>query len=75
MDVPGALYRSSTLDPPALADSGYDGAGQCVHTPIKQPTAGQVRAPDEPGPTMLLRSPRCLGERGFALLVGRRRGL
>jgi hypothetical protein len=43
--VLAALYWSaSQLDLPALADSGYDGAGQGVHTPIKQPGEGQVLA-------------------------------
>lgn len=72
----GALYRSaSTLDLPALADAGYDGAGQGVHTPIKQPGGGQVLAPDNQTYNTLLRSTRCLGEHGFALLTGRWRAL
>ncbi len=33
-------------DLPTLADSGYDGAGQGIKTPIKQPAGGQVLAPD-----------------------------
>lgn len=74
--VLGALYWSaSTLDLPALADAGYDGAGQGVHTPIKQPGGGQVLAPDNQTYNTLLRSTRCLGERGFALLTGRWRAL
>jgi hypothetical protein len=37
-----ALYWSaSQLDLPTLADSGYEGAGQGIHTPIKQPPAGR----------------------------------
>jgi hypothetical protein len=41
--VLGALYwAASHLDLPTLADGGYDGAGIGVHTPIKQPTGGQV---------------------------------
>jgi hypothetical protein len=74
--VLGALYWSaSTLDLPALADSGYDGAGQGVHTPIKQPGEGQVLAPDNQTCNTLLRSVRYRGERGFALLTGRWRAL
>src|SRR3954447_10764573 len=69
--VIGALnWSASQLDLPALADSGYDGAGQGVKTPIKQPTDGQVLAPDSQAYNTLLRSIRCLGERGFALLTG-----
>jgi hypothetical protein len=74
--VLAALYWSaSQLDLPALADSGYDGAGQGVHTPIKQPGEGQVLAPDNQAYNTLLRSVRCRGERGFALLTGRWRAL
>jgi hypothetical protein len=74
--VLGALYWSdSQLDLPTLADSGYEGAGQGIHTPIKQPGGGQVLAPDNQAYNLLLRSIRCLGERGFALLTGRWRAL
>jgi hypothetical protein len=74
--VLAALYWSaSQLDLPTLADSGYDGAGQGVHTPIKQPGEGQVLAPDNQAYNTLLRSVRCRGERGFALLTGRWRAL
>jgi hypothetical protein len=42
--VLGALYwAASRLGLPCLADSGYEGAGQGVHTPIKQP---RRRSPD-----------------------------
>ena len=71
-----ALYWSaSQLDLPTLADSGYEGAGQGILTPIKQPAGGQVLAPDNQAYNLLLRSLRCLGERGFALLTGRWRAL
>ena len=74
--VLAALYWSaSQLDLPTLADSGYDGAGQGVHTPIKQPGHGQALAPDNQAYNTLLRSVRCRGERGFALLTGRWRAL
>ena len=74
--VIGALnWSASQLDLPALADSGYDGAGQGVKVPVKQPVGGQVLAPDSQAYNTLLRSIRCLGERGFALLTGRWRAL
>jgi hypothetical protein len=74
--VIGALnWAAARLDLPTLADSGYDGAGQGIKTPIKQPTDGQVLAPDNQAYNTLLRSTRCLGERGFALLTGRWRAL
>jgi hypothetical protein len=70
--VLGALYwAASQLGLPTLADGGYDGAGQGIHTPIKQPGNGQVLAPDNQTYNTLLRSVRCRGERGFALLTGR----
>jgi hypothetical protein len=73
--VLGALYwAASHLDLPTLADGGYDGAGIGVHTPIKQPTDNQLDADNRTHNT-LLRSLRCLGERGFALLTGRWRTL
>jgi hypothetical protein len=74
--VLGALYWSaSQLGLPALADSGYEGAGHGIHTPIRQPGNGQVLAPDNQTYNALLRSVRCRGERGFALLTGRWRAL
>jgi hypothetical protein len=74
--VIGALnWAAAELDLPTLADSGYEGAGQGIKTPIKQPAGGQVLAPDNQAYNTLLRSTRCLGERGFALLVGRWRAL
>ena len=72
----GALnWAASQLDLPTLADSGYDGADQGIKTPIKQPTDGQSLAPDNQTYNTLLRSTRCLGERGFALLTCRWRAL
>jgi hypothetical protein len=61
--------------PAHTADSGYDGAGQGIKTPIKQPAGGQVLAPDNQAYNTLHRATRCLGERGFALLTGRWRAL
>jgi hypothetical protein len=71
--VLGALYAAAGL--PTLADSGYDGAGIGIHTPIKQPEGNQILSPDNRTYNRLLRALRCLGERGFALLKGRWRTL
>jgi DDE superfamily endonuclease/Helix-turn-helix of DDE superfamily endonuclease len=74
--VLGALYAAaSTLNLPTLADGGYHGAGLGVHTPVKQPADGNELDVDTRAYNMLLRSLRCLGERGFALLAGRWRTL
>ena len=74
--VIGALnWAASQLDLPTLADSGYEGAGQGIKTPVKQPADGQSLAPDNQAYNTLLRSTRCLGERGFALLTDRWRAL
>jgi hypothetical protein len=72
----GALnWAASQLDLPALADSGYEGAGQGIKVPVKQPADGQVLVPDNQAYNTLHRATRCLGERGFALLTGRWRAL
>src|SRR4051812_40085387 len=74
--VIGALnWAASQLDLTTLADSGYDGAGQGIKTPIKQPAGAKVPAPDNHATTTLHRATRCRGERGFALLTGRWRAL
>jgi hypothetical protein len=72
--LPG-LYWAASHDLPALADPGYDGAGIGIHIPVKQPPGG--REPDIGNRTSnaVLRSLRCLGERGFALLTRRWRTL
>ncbi|MGW3614863.1 MULTISPECIES: transposase family protein [unclassified Micromonospora] len=71
-DITGALYwAASQLDLPALADSGYEGAGQGIHTPVKQLADSDRLAIDNRTYNRLLRSLRGLGERGFALLIGR----
>jgi len=68
----GALcWAASQLHLPTLADSGYEGAGQGIHVPIKKPVDGRELAVDNRTYNMLLRSLRCLGERGFAILTGR----
>ena len=74
--VLGALYwAASQLDLPTLADGGYGGAAIGVHTPIKQPAGNQVLDVDNRTYNALLRGLRCLGERAFALLLGRWRAL
>jgi hypothetical protein len=60
---------------PTLADPGYDGAGIGVHIPIRQPADGRDLDINTRTRNALLRSLRCLGERGFALLTGRWRTL
>jgi hypothetical protein len=54
---------------------GYEGAGIGVHTPVKQPADGRALDPDDRTYNALLRGLRALGERGFAILVGRWRAL
>src|SRR5215471_14554905 len=70
-----ALYRAAATGLPALADPGYDGAGIGIHIPVKQPPGGQELDINTRTRNALLRSLRCLGERGFALLTGRWRTL
>jgi hypothetical protein len=70
-DITGALYfAASQLGLPTLADSGYEGVGHGIHTPYKHPNDSQL-AIDNRTYNALLRSLRCLGERGFAILTGR----
>ena len=74
--VVGALnWAAAQLDLPTLADSGYEGAGQGIKVPVKQPAGGQVLAADNATYNALHRATRCRGERGFALLTGRWRAL
>lgn len=71
----GALYAFAAQGLPTLADPGYEGAGHGVYTPFKHPTDGRRLDIDNRTYNMLLRSLRGIGERGFALLVGRWRAL
>jgi hypothetical protein len=73
--VAACNWAATALDLPTLADSGYDGAGQGIKTPIKQPAGGQILAPDDQAYNALHRATRCRGERGFALLTRRWRAL
>ncbi len=66
--LPG--LRPHLKDLPVLADSGYEGAGCGVHVPVKKPAGGGLDV-DTRTRNDLLRSMRCLGERGFALMSQR----
>jgi hypothetical protein len=66
-----AYWAASQLHLPTLADAGYEGAGQGIYTPIKQPTGGRKLVVDNRTYNALLRSKRAPGERGFALLKTR----
>ena len=70
-----ALYQAATAGLPALADPGYDGAGLGILIPVKQPPGGRELDINTRTRNAILRSLRCLGERGFALLTGRWRTL
>jgi DDE superfamily endonuclease len=70
-----ALYHAAAHGLPALAGPGYDGAGIGIHLPVKQPPGGRDLDVDTRTRNALLRSLRCRGERGFALLTGRWRTL
>jgi hypothetical protein len=56
---------------PVLADSGYEGAGHGIHVPVKKPAGGRELDIGTRTRNALLRSLRCLGERGFALMTQR----
>jgi hypothetical protein len=71
----GALYAFAAKGLPTLADPGYEGTGIGIYTPFKQPADGGHLDVDNRTYNMLLRSLRGIGERGFALLVGRWRVL
>jgi hypothetical protein len=66
-----ALYRAASLGMPALADSGYEGAGIGILVPFKNPAGNQELDADARTRNALLRDLRCRGERGFALLTQR----
>ncbi len=66
-----AVLRPYLKDLPVLADSGYEGAGHGVHVPVKKPAGGQELDIGTRTRNALLRSLRCLGERGFALMSQR----
>lgn len=70
-----AIMRPFTKTLPVLADSGYEGAGHGILVPTKQPADGRELDLDTRTRNALLRSLRCLGERGFAILTQRWRAL
>ena len=61
--------------PGRLADPGYDGAGIGIHIPVKQPADRRDLDIGTRTRNAMLRSLRCLGERGFALITQRWRTL
>ena len=66
-----ALYRAAALGMRCLADSGYEGAGIGILTPVKKPARNQEPDISTRTRNALLRDLRCRGERGFALLTQR----
>jgi DDE superfamily endonuclease len=70
-----ALYHAAATGLPTLADPGYDGAGIGILIPVKQPAGGQELDINTRTRNAIQRAPRCLGERGFALLNQRWRTL
>jgi hypothetical protein len=70
-----ALYRAAATGLPTLADPGYDGAGIGILIPVKHPADGGELDVNTRTRNAILRSLRCLGERGFALLSQRWRTL
>jgi DDE superfamily endonuclease len=70
-----ALYPAAAAGLPALADSGYQGAGIGILIPVKPPAGRGELDINTRTRNAIQRSLRCLGERGFALLTGRWRTL
>ena len=70
-----AILQPCLKDLPVLADSGYEGAGCGIHVPVRKPPGGRELDLDTRSRNALLRSLRCLGERGFALMSQRWRTL
>ena len=68
-----AILRPYATDMPVLADGGYNGCG--VLPPVPQRPDGIPLHADQRTYNKLLRGLRCLGERGFALLVERWKAL
>jgi hypothetical protein len=66
-----AVLRPFVEAMPALADAGYEGAGHGVHTPVKKMAGTKELDINSRTRNALIRSRRCLGERGFALLTQR----
>lgn len=60
---------------PVLADAGYERAGHGILTPVRKPQGVPELDINSRTLNALIRSVRCLGERGFALLTERWRTL
>jgi DDE superfamily endonuclease len=56
---------------PVLAGLGYEGAGHGVHVPVRKPAGVKELDIGTRARNALIRSVRCRGERGFALLTQR----
>jgi hypothetical protein len=72
--LPG-LYAAAAAGLAVLADAGYDGASPAIHIPVKPRRNSPHLDVNTQTRNALLRSVRCRGERGFALLKGRWRTL
>jgi hypothetical protein len=70
-----APYRAAATGLPTLADPGNKGAGIGIHIPLKQPPGNPELDIGSRTRNAIQRSPRCLGERGSALLTQRWRTL
>lgn len=66
-----AMIRPFVEKMPVLADGGYEGAGHGVLTPVKKPSGMKELDINARTRNALIRSVRCLRERGFALLTQR----
>ena len=66
-----AVISAFTAELPVLADGGYEGAGHGILTPVKKPKGNRELDINNRTRNALLRSLRCIGERGFALLTQR----
>jgi hypothetical protein len=65
------VLRLFVEEMPALADGGYAGAGHGIIAPVKKPAGVKELDLNARTRNALIRSTRCLGERGFALLTQR----
>ena len=65
------VLRLFVEEMPALADGGYEGAGHGINAPVKKPAGVKELDLNARTRNALIRSTRCLGERGFALLTQR----
>jgi hypothetical protein len=66
-----AVLSAFTAQMPCLADCGYEGAGHGILTPVKKPAGNRELDINSQTRNALIRSVRCKGERGFALLTQR----